>query len=398
MPYQDIKDKFNIRIIIITFFGVAISNMGFGMILPFLPIYAEKLGASSFIIGLMFSSLSIGRMIFQIPGGHLSDKKNPIIIACLGIFIFVPIHLAFFFIRVPIIFIILRFLEGIAEGITIPSLYMIITKYSRKDFLGRNFGLFSSFATGGIALGPIFGSLFYEKDNPQIIFLISAILASFIAACFFVLFIKTKKDNLNKSEVYKKNKSIMLIEIIKLLLNHNILPVYALSFITKFAFAFLQIAIPIYIAKNINIKPNLIAIIFTINFIAFSVFQPINGFIVDKKSKAFNFITAMSLLILSFFIIPFIKNYFIFIFIFIIEIFSSSWLIVFFRNWIAKYKKTEKGKMFGFTGAVGDIGAVLGPLYAGVFLKLGEYSFIIISILATLILISSIHVVYKEGI
>ncbi|HDH97186.1 MAG TPA: MFS transporter, partial [Proteobacteria bacterium] len=48
--------------------------MGVGIIVPLLPLYAKKLGATAFEIGMIFSGFSIARMVFMPIVGRLSDR------------------------------------------------------------------------------------------------------------------------------------------------------------------------------------------------------------------------------------------------------------------------------------------------------------------------------------
>jgi MFS family permease len=57
----------------VLFLAIAIFNIGVGMIIPILPLYAQTYGASTFVIGLMVSALTIGRLLMQGPGGYLTD-------------------------------------------------------------------------------------------------------------------------------------------------------------------------------------------------------------------------------------------------------------------------------------------------------------------------------------
>src|SRR3954453_1274388 len=53
---------------------VAIDLIGFGIVLPILPQYAEKFGASATTIGVLVASFSMAQLVCAPLGGRLSDR------------------------------------------------------------------------------------------------------------------------------------------------------------------------------------------------------------------------------------------------------------------------------------------------------------------------------------
>src|SRR5438067_2001592 len=63
----------------------ALDLVGFGIILPILPIYGERLGASPTTLGFVVSSFSVAQLIFSPLLGRLSDRigRRPVILLSL---------------------------------------------------------------------------------------------------------------------------------------------------------------------------------------------------------------------------------------------------------------------------------------------------------------------------
>jgi len=55
-------------------FAVFVSMLGFGLVMPLLPIYASDLGATGIQLGLLTGSFAITRTITTFLGGWLADK------------------------------------------------------------------------------------------------------------------------------------------------------------------------------------------------------------------------------------------------------------------------------------------------------------------------------------
>jgi DHA1 family tetracycline resistance protein-like MFS transporter len=65
------------------FLTVLLDLIGFGMILPLLPFYAQELRATPFLIGVLFSSYSLAQLLFAPMLGRLSDRlgRRPVLLA-----------------------------------------------------------------------------------------------------------------------------------------------------------------------------------------------------------------------------------------------------------------------------------------------------------------------------
>ena len=68
--------------LLIIFVTVFIDLLGFGIIIPLLPFYAEHFGASALMVGLLSSSFSVAQLLFAPFWGRLSDRigRRPVIL------------------------------------------------------------------------------------------------------------------------------------------------------------------------------------------------------------------------------------------------------------------------------------------------------------------------------
>ena len=63
--------------LLIIFFTVFIDLIGFGIVIPVLPIYAQKFGASPLTVGLLLASFSLFQFLATPVLGRLSDRYWP---------------------------------------------------------------------------------------------------------------------------------------------------------------------------------------------------------------------------------------------------------------------------------------------------------------------------------
>ena len=143
----------------IIFLTIFVNLVGFGIIIPLLPFYAQTFGASPLVIGLLFASFSISQLVAAPILGDISDRwgRRPVLIfSLLGTVVsFVMLALAH---SLAVLFF-ARIVDGLSGGnITTARAYIadITTEENRaKAFgvLGAAFGL-------GFIVGPGLGAAF----------------------------------------------------------------------------------------------------------------------------------------------------------------------------------------------------------------------------------------------
>src|SRR3954447_12060421 len=147
------------RPLLIIFLTIFVNLVGFGIIIPLLPFYAETFGASPLVIGLLFAVFSLCQLVAAPALGDVSDRygRRPILIFSLigtvvsFVMLAVAHSLAMLFAA--------RIVDGLSGGnITTARAYIgdIATEENRArsfGFLGAAFGL-------GFIIGPALGGLF----------------------------------------------------------------------------------------------------------------------------------------------------------------------------------------------------------------------------------------------
>ncbi|HEY2433397.1 MAG TPA: MFS transporter [Vicinamibacterales bacterium] len=147
------------RPLVIIYLTVLVNLVGFGIIIPLLPFYAQTFGASPLTIGLLFASFSVSQLVAAPVLGHWSDawgRRPVLILSLLGtvvsfVMLAVAHSLAMLFAA--------RIVDGLSGGnITTARAYIgdIATDENRAryfGFLGAAFGL-------GFVIGPGLSGLF----------------------------------------------------------------------------------------------------------------------------------------------------------------------------------------------------------------------------------------------
>src|SRR6478672_7614181 len=146
--------------LLVIFVTVFIDLVGFGIVIPVLPYYAEgtKFGATPSQVGLLFASYSIMQLIFAPVLGRLSDKhgRRPVLLVSL-----LGTALGFFILGFATTLWMLflgRIIDGVSGG-NISTAQAYIADVTTKENRAKGMGLIGAAFGLGFVLGPAIGGV-----------------------------------------------------------------------------------------------------------------------------------------------------------------------------------------------------------------------------------------------
>ncbi len=137
---------------------VLIDFTGFGLIIPLLPFWAQRLGANAVGVGLILTVYALAQFIFTPLLGSLSDRygRKPIIITSLLIET-TSLALTALAGSLPILLLI-RFMGGIGAS-NIGSAQAVVSDVTNKQDRAKGMGLIGASIGLGFVIGPLLGGL-----------------------------------------------------------------------------------------------------------------------------------------------------------------------------------------------------------------------------------------------
>ena len=138
---------------------VALMMTGFAVIIPVFPQRLQALGLGSEMLALMEGAFGLGMFLFSTPMGTWSGRigRKPILFISLAGFIVTNLLLAF--VNVPLLFIPIRFVEGMLLSGLIPVAMSMVGDTIPLAKQGRWIGFLTTAQAVGFALGPGIGRL-----------------------------------------------------------------------------------------------------------------------------------------------------------------------------------------------------------------------------------------------
>ena len=172
--------------LVIIFLTVFIDLLGFGIIIPLLPFYAESYGASAFTIGLLGTVFSLMQFLVAPLCGRWSDRhgRRPIILG--GLLASCVAYVALALANSLALIFAARVIGGIAGG-NIPTAQAYIADITSGEDRARGMGLVGAAFGLGFIVGPALGGILtrFGPDTPM--WCAAALcFGNFAAACFLL--------------------------------------------------------------------------------------------------------------------------------------------------------------------------------------------------------------------
>ena len=212
----------------IVFTTVVIDLVGFGIVLPILPLWAETFGASPVQIGLITASYAVMQLLFAPVWGRLSDRygRRPIILVSLA-----GSALSALLIGVAgtlLVVFLARLLQGIA-GASYAAAQAYVADVTTEKERARGMGMIGAAFGLGFVLGPAFGAIFSAVDARLPFFV-----AAGLAAANWLIAYRRLPESLRPGVAAAPAPRFGLVR--RALSSRELAPLVWLSFVATFAF------------------------------------------------------------------------------------------------------------------------------------------------------------------
>lgn len=172
--------------------------------LPIISPYAVSLGASPFIAGLAVGMYSLSNTFGNIISGIFSDRKGPFAILVIGLLSTSVTLFSYSLIDDPYSLLAVRFLHGLAAGLTVPAAFTYLANRTTSDKRGKESALSGAFIGLAAILGPAYGAIYTSRNSvPETMLLTGILIFSIGLATFLFL-----RQTLVKKESTTKNASL----------------------------------------------------------------------------------------------------------------------------------------------------------------------------------------------
>lgn len=325
---------------------------------PTLSIYAQSLGATYKMVGLIIGSYGFTQMLLRIPLGIISDtisKRKIFVIS--GIALALISSLGMWYFRSPGTLLVFRSMSGAAAAAWV-TFTVLFSSYFEGHQSPKAIGYITAVTTLGQVAAVFLGGIAAERFGRQSPFLLA--LFGAVAGILLSLGIKEKED-LNREPL--KPKELLAVAKDSNLLLLSILAVFIqfLSFATVYGFT------PVA-AKNIGATPFQLGLLTTLSTLPRVFAAALSGsffvsIIGERKTLVYGFLLASGACI----VIPFVNSMYILYITQIIGGFSQGTVFPLLMGLTIKnVQDCKRATAMGFFQAIYGAGMFLGPVVVGI--------------------------------
>jgi MFS transporter, DHA1 family, multidrug resistance protein len=177
----------------ILFLVMFLVMIGFGIIIPVLPFYAEDMGANPTQLGLLMAVYSLMQLIFAPMWGRLSDKIGRKPVMMIGI---AGLALSFFIQAISTQLWMLfaaRIIGGILSSANMPTAMAYVADITTEENRGKGMGIVGAAVGLGFVFGPAVGGIFSKHSLSMPFYLAGA--SSLITLILVAFILKESKQN-----------------------------------------------------------------------------------------------------------------------------------------------------------------------------------------------------------
>jgi MFS transporter, DHA1 family, multidrug resistance protein len=260
---------------------VALMMTGFAVILPVFPQRLQALGLGPEMLALMEGAFGLGMFLFSTPMGTWAGRigRKPVLFISLAGFIVTNLLLAW--VNVPLLFIPIRFVEGMLLSGLFPAAMSMVGDTIPLSKQGRWIGLLTTAQAVGFALGPGVGGLLAQTLGLSSPFLLSAAIALVASLLAFFLVPETlpahvraeaKSHKAKRGGLANKPKEWRFARLIWL-----VAPFLVIDFGMIFTYPFVFPQFPFFLEKVLHYSTAQYGLLFSVYGMALAIFPLVLG-------------------------------------------------------------------------------------------------------------------------
>ncbi|WP_326716425.1 multidrug efflux MFS transporter [Vagococcus jeotgali] len=363
----------------IAWLGCFFTGVSFSLVMPFIPIYIEELGAPQnkveFYAGLSISITALSAALVAPLWGNMADRRGRklmMVRAAAGMTITMG-SLAF----VPNVFwlLVMRFFNGLLSGY-VPNATAMIASQAPKDKSGWALGTLATGAVAGSLIGPSLGGFLAQTVGIRNVFIVTGVIL-LINTILTMFFVKEDFTPIERAEVMPTKEMLKSIKQPRLLFG-----LLLTTFIIQIGMTTISPILTLYIRQLGGQNDNILFVSGLIVSIAgFSTFisAPLLGKLGDKFGNQYVLIFGLSLSFLCILPMGFIKTPFQLGVLRFLLGFSTGALMPSVNSLISKLTPANGvSRIFSFNQMFTNFGQVAGPLLGSLVANRSDYSTVFI--------------------
>jgi len=340
---------------------VFVDMVGLLMVVPILPLYAKRLGASGLVVGLLFASFSFAQLVTSALWGKLSDRYGRRPVLLIALFASAVAYAIFGFAHTLWLLFFMRVVQGAGGGTTgVVQAYVSDTVAPEKR--AEALGWVSSATNLGVVIGPAIGAVAAHFGPQMVGFVASGLCLLNVASAW--IWLPESKSHHEAQERPSLRHAVLEV------LRQPFRPVSALIWIyalAMMAFLAMNSVLALFLGQRFGVNEHTIGWFFVyVGSISVVMRTLILGPCVRRLGERGTMRMGFIALTLGFLVTPFPMHVWGFaLAVFLVPV-GTALLFPPTSSLVSRYApKSEVGQTLGVQQAFGGVARLIGPVWAG---------------------------------
>ncbi|HUX46750.1 MAG TPA: MFS transporter [Desulfosporosinus sp.] len=339
--------------------------VGFGIVIPILPFFVEKLGGGALSLGVFMSVYSIMQFIFAPIWGRLSDRigRRPVLL--IGLCGYGVTFIMFGMINNLYLLIGLRALAGMVSSATLPTAMAYLADITEGVDRSKGMGMLGAAMGLGMVFGPAIGGWLghYSFSLP---FFVAGGVALLLLPFTWALLPESLKRPI--SDVPGRRRPRLTLEVLK----DPLFALFAFNFVISFTMSMFESTFALFSAAKVGFGPEEMGITFAILGISAVIVQGgLIGPLVKKFGEASLVKSGAVLSSLGLILIILSGNAVLLVMSTVVFMMGNSLMTPTSSSLVTKQNSRGQGASLGFFQSFASLGRVFGPVTGGALFEIG---------------------------
>lgn len=258
------------------------------IMVPLLPTYASRLGASPILVGTLFAAPAATRALLNTPFGHLSDRTNRRLWIATGMTLGGLSVVALGVADGVLFLLVLRAIDGFSAAMRTPASNAYVGDIVEQDSRASAFSAYGTASMLGVAVGPFVGGVLASVGGLALPFLVLGTGTVLGGALLFAFLPRVRSE---PDEPADASGWSMSGDMVGLLASLPILAFLLHSFVAAIGVGAFHPFLSTLFARTLEVGPSYTGLVYSMFGVALVLSMPLGGTIADRVGRKNTLVT-----------------------------------------------------------------------------------------------------------
>ncbi|NPV60777.1 MAG: MFS transporter [Actinobacteria bacterium] len=266
------------RLLILVSLVIFVDSLGYGVVVPVMPVYARDLGVGELGLGLLFASYALGNIVAAVPCGLVSDRLGRRPFLAFGMLAMAGAFVLYAYSSTYVALFLSRFLDGVTAAANWSVGLAVIADVYPAGERGHGMGTVMAAMGAGAIAGPALGGALYDSLGYRAPFLVVA------AVCALGGILALASRELKRLEA-SGGKAGFMTATRRVAAYPGMTLVLAVVMMGTVSLGVLEPLFPVHLQGKLGLSSTVIGMLFALTVMVYTLASPLVGWLADRWGK-----------------------------------------------------------------------------------------------------------------